>query len=141
MPYIFLEHVSDVGIQAEGETVEEAFESGAEAVFATFFDLAAVEEKISLSVEAAAPALDLLFVEVLNELISLRDRENLALKRLEAGGIEKTDSGYSFTGTARGEAVDLERHTVKTEVKGATYAGLSYETRDGRHIFKCVLDV
>lgn len=40
-----------------------------------------------------------------------------------------------------GEPVNLEKHTVKTEVKAATYAGLSYEKKEGRHIVQCILDV
>jgi SHS2 domain-containing protein len=44
-------------------------------------------------------------------------------------------------GVARGEPLDLERHTMRTEVKAATYAGLSYRQEGGQHILECVLDL
>jgi SHS2 domain-containing protein len=44
-------------------------------------------------------------------------------------------------GVAHGEALDLSRHSVHTEVKAATYAGLDYRQSSGQHILECVLDL
>jgi SHS2 domain-containing protein len=81
-------------------------------------------------------------VEVLNETLSIQDTHSFAFKRLAAGEIKKLDNVYRFIGTAYGEPLDLEKHTVKTEVKAATYSGLSYKkVAEDKHIFECILDV
>lgn len=139
--YEYFEHISDAGFRAEGEDLDEMFECGAEAALAVMFELDTIEEKSSTSVEAEAPEIDLLFVEVINELLSIIGRDELALKRLQAEEIKKTDKGYSFRGLAHGERLDLDRHGVKIEVKGATYSRLAYECSNGVHAITCVLDV
>jgi SHS2 domain-containing protein len=56
--------------------------------------------------------------------------------------IKKLDNGCRFIGTAYGEPLDLEKHIVKTEVKAATYAGLSYKkVAEKKHVLECILDV
>lgn len=141
MPYSYLEHISDVGTRAEAETLDGAFESGAEAMLNLIFDLSTitVTEDITFGVEAGDLALT--FVETLNEILFIIDRHSLALTKLKAVQIKQTDGGYLFTGTVLGEPFDLEKHTVKTEVKAATYSGLSYKESEGKHVFECVLDV
>jgi len=48
---------------------------------------------------------------------------------------------YRLKGTAFGEKIDPKKHSVRTEVKAATYFGLKYEFRDGSHYLQCVVDV
>ena len=141
MTYSYYEHVSDIGIRAEGETLEEAFASGVEACLGVMFDLETIDAAGGVEVRAGAPEVDLLFVEVLNEVLSLMGRDEMALGTIEGGRVERTDEGFTFTGTARGEKYDPEKHPVETEVKGATYSGLAYRKEDGRHVLTCILDV
>ena len=89
MPYSYMEHVSDVGIRAEGKTLEEAFESGAEAALNVMFDLETIEHTIKITFGADAPDLAALFVEVLNEVLSIQDRHSLAVKSLKVDEIKK----------------------------------------------------
>ncbi len=142
MPYSYIEHISDIGIRAEGETLAAAFESGVEAVLGVMFVLATVDESVKVAIQADAFDIELLFVEVINEVLSMQGRDGLALKRLETRALEKTDKGFVFTGIAYGERLNLDKHEVRTEVKGATYSGLSYnEGKGGRHVLECILDV
>jgi SHS2 domain-containing protein len=141
MGYSYLDHISDIGIQASGESMEEAFKYGAEAVLNIAFDTEALGDDISVTLKANAPAPDLLFIESLNELISIQDREGLALKSIRDVKIEEGTKGFSFTASAYGESFNPALHTVKCEVKGATYSGLSYEVNDNIHTFTCVVDV
>lgn len=106
------------------------------------FGLETIEEKNSVEIIAEAGEVDLLFVEVLNEVLSIQGRDGLALKRLEAGKISSADGRLTFKGSAFGESFAPEKHAVKTEVKAATYSGLKYSRgeEDG-HILECVLDV
>lgn len=142
MPYSYIEHISDVCIRAQGRTLEETFEAGAEAMLNCMFGLETIEEKNSVEITAEAGEIDLLFVEVLNEVLSIQGRDGLALKRLKAEKISGAKGRLSFRGSAFGESFAPEKHDVKTEVKAATYSGLRYSRgeKDG-HILECVLDV
>ncbi|MBI5599372.1 MAG: archease [Deltaproteobacteria bacterium] len=141
MPYSYMEHASDVGIHAEGETIGKAFESGAEAMLNVMFDLSTIRPTVDVTFSAEAGDEALLFVEVLNEILSIQDRHSLAVKRLEAVEIKQTGSGLSFIGRIYGEPFNPEKHAVKTEVKAATYSGLSCVAVDGKYILECVVDV
>lgn len=141
MPYSYIEHVSDIGIRATGATLEEAFESGAQATLDVMFELDSIEEALSVPITAEAPRIDLLFVEVINEVLSVQSRQELALKRLNALEISPVDGSFVFRGSAFGERLDLKKHRVRTEVKGATYSGLTYSVIDGVHTLACILDV
>ncbi len=142
MPYTYSEHISDIGIEARGSGLLSAFEAGVEAALNIMFNLDTIDEKVSVEVAAEAGDIELLFVEVINEVISLQGRDELALKRIKADSIEKRDGGFAFRGAAWGEKFDPARHEVRTEVKGATYSGLSYNNGEGgEHVLSCVLDV
>jgi SHS2 domain-containing protein len=142
MPYKYFEHISDIGMEASAPTLEETFIDGVEGMLSVMFDLETIGEEVSVEISAEAPEVDLLFVETLNEVLSVQGRDDLALKKLTGVEITRTGGLFTLTGTARGEGMDLERHGVKTEVKGATYSGLFYNNGEGgMHVLKCVLDV
>jgi SHS2 domain-containing protein len=142
MPYTYSEHISDIGISVESPTLKCAFEEGALAMLNIMFDLDTIREKTEVLISAEARDMDMLFVEVLNEVLSIQGRDDLALKRLKAHEVKDAGGALVFIGSAFGEGFDKLRHSVKTEVKGATYSGLEYKvTEKGGHSFKCVLDV
>jgi SHS2 domain-containing protein len=141
VPYSYFEHISDVGLRASAPTLEGAFEAGAEGMLAIIFDLDTIDETTSVEITARAREVDLLFVEVLNEIVSIQSRDELALKRLETVELSRGPDGFIYRGTAHGEGF-ADKHVVKTEVKGATYSGLYYnEGEGGEHVLECVLDV
>ena len=150
MPYRYIEHGADVGIEAWADNLEEAFSDGADALLSVIFDTSTIEPNRSVEITAEAPVVDLLFVEVINELLSTIDIETLALEGLEVLELKEIDGlkngggglkGWSFKGNLRGEALDTKKHKVRTEVKAATYSGLSYEISGSMHLLRCVVDV
>lgn len=141
MPYTYLDHEADVGIRATGSTLEEAFEQGAKAMLNVMWDISTIEERQNILIECEARDIPELFVEVLNEILFKQDVNGLAISRFKIDEIKKADERYKLKGTASGEPLNLEKHTVKTEVKAATYAGLRYEEKEGQHIVQCILDV
>ncbi len=142
MGYEYFEHISDVGVHAEGQSLSAAIECGTEAMLAVMFDPDSIREGSVVSISASAPTPDLLFVEVLNEVLSLQGLDELALKRIETVELEKIAEGFIYRGRALGEKFDSSRHEVRTEVKAATYSRLSYANpKQESHILECVLDV
>ena len=142
MSYTYSEHIADIGIEAAAESLSAAFEFGVEAMLNLMFDLTTVDECVSFPITAEARDIELLFVEVLNETLSIQGVNELALKRLKVDNIKTEGARVMLAGTVYGEKFDRQKHIVKTEVKGATYSGLSYNKGvGGAHILKCVLDV
>lgn len=141
MPYTYLDHEADVGIRATGSTLEEAFEQGAKAMLNVMWDISKIDERQNVSIECEARDIPELFVEALNEILFKQDVEGLALARFQVGEIKNINGRYKLKGTAFGEPLNFDKHTVKTEVKAATYAGLRYEEKEGRYMVQCILDV
>ncbi len=141
MPYTYLDHEADVGIRAIGSTLEEAFQEGAKAMLNVMWDISKVDERQNVSIECGARDIPELFVETLNEILSKQGIEELVIARLRVDKIMNVDGRYEFKGTVFGEPLNFDKHTVKIEVKAATYAGLRYEEKEGQYMVQCILDV
>src|SRR3989304_2732485 len=115
---------------------------GAKVMLTGLLYLSTIEERRNVSIECEARDVPELFVEMLNEILFKQGVEELALARLRIDEIKRQENGrYKLKGIAFGEPVDIDKHAVKTEVKAATYAGLKYENKEGKHILQCVVDV
>jgi SHS2 domain-containing protein len=117
----FLEHVSDVYIEAVGETLEEAFNQAACAVFETMTDLASIESKEKRAVNIKAEDLESLLFEWINWFLYLLDVDQLLFSKFEIK-IRKVKGGYSLIGDCWGEEFNPEKHPSKTEIKAPTYS-------------------
>jgi tRNA nucleotidyltransferase (CCA-adding enzyme) len=135
-PYETFDHEADVGIRGYGETLEEAFEEGARALFSLMVEIDAVKptEERAFTCDAHDP--EGLFVEWLNHLIALAHIEGMVFSRF------KTEiRGETLYGKAWGEALDKDRHHPMSEVKAATYCMLLIYRDGDRHAAQCVVDV
>jgi len=139
MDYELLEHEADIGIRGYGNTIEEAFENGAKAMFSIMIDLETVESEKNGEIKCEAPDIEALFVEWLNELLTKKDIEEMSFSRFKVK-IYKDDI-YKLEGTASGEKFDQKKHKAKLEVKGATYSGLKIGKKDEKIFIQCIVDV
>jgi SHS2 domain-containing protein len=122
---------SDLSFRAQGPTLEAAFAGAAQALLAaTVEQPAAVEPRERRRIELEEPDLELLLARFLNELVYLRDAEDLLL-RPERIAIER-DGGARLRAQMVGERIDRSRHVLVSDVKAATVHGLRVEqTPDG----------
>lgn len=134
--YETFEHEADIGIRGFGDSMEEAYENAAVALYSVMVNVEVIEPREMRPVAVTAPDNELLLVEWLNALLGLSDVERMVFSKFEVN-IE----GTSLTGTAWGEPLDRERHEAHVEVKGATYHMLSVSVYDGRYVAQCVVDV
>jgi len=141
MAYRYLDHEADVGFEASGNSLEEAFCEGAKATFGIMVDLRQVAVKKTVKVQCEADCIPNLFIAWLNELLSLADVNGMFFSAFKVDKIEEGSGRFIVYGAAKGEAIDPKKHTLKTEAKAATYFGLKYEIKGKRHIFQCVIDV
>ena len=81
--FSFLDHTADVGIQATGADLKEAFANAAQGMMAWMTDLDRIEERDSRRVQAEAGDVEGLLVAFLNELNFIFETERFLFKRLE----------------------------------------------------------
>ena len=139
MDYELLDHEADIGIRGYGNTIEEAFENGAKAMFSVMIDLDEVNPEKNVEIKCEAPDLETLFIEWLNELLTKKDIEEMSFSEFKVK-INKNDL-YTLKGVASGERFDQKKHKPKIEVKAATYSGLKIGKKDEKIYIQCVVDV
>ncbi len=134
--YETFEHRADVGVRGYGRRVEEAFENGAKAMFSVMADINDVKPQDMEEVSCDAPDMEYLFVEWLNNLLSV---SHLRSKIFSSFKVEI--NGNKLKGSAWGEKIDPGRHKLMTEVKAATYSMLKVSKEDDVYVAQCVVDV
>ena len=122
-----IDHTADIGIIAYGKDEKEVFSSSAYGLFSIIAELDEVNDVICREVEVTADDEEALLVSWLNELLYLFDVEYIIFKRFEL--IDLTE--HELRANAYGERFDPSRHTLKTQVKAATYHMLKIEKGDG----------
>lgn len=141
MPYTYLEHEADIGLEGTGETLERAIEAGVQGLLDLMVDTETVEpvENVAVSAEGTDPAT--LFVALLNAVIAERDITGFFFNRFQVNEIDQVDGHWRANGILHGEPVDFDRHAVGNEVKAATYCGLRFIDQPDRKSLRCVLDI
>jgi tRNA nucleotidyltransferase (CCA-adding enzyme) len=132
-----LPHGADVTICGFGISKAEAFEQAAVALTAIVTkpdEVAAVE---AVKIACAARDDELLLVEWLNALIY-----EMATRRMFFSKFEVHLEDHKLSAVLWGETIDIGRHELGVEVKGATYTNLKVaEERSGHWCAQCVVDV
>ena len=122
---------SDLSFVALGPTVEAVFVAAGEAFLAaTVEEPQAVARRERWSVVLEEPDLELLLVRFLNELVYLRDAEELLLHPQH---VEIVSNGsVELRAELAGERIDRRRHALASDVKAATVHELRVaKTSDG----------
>jgi SHS2 domain-containing protein len=130
----------DLSFVARGATLAEAFKAAAEALLAaTVDDPASVAAAVQRQISLEEPDLELLLLRFLNELVWLRDAAELLL-RVE--GIEVAAGPPArLAAHLAGEAIDRERHALRSDVKAATAHGLQVVRTPNGWEARATLDV
>ncbi len=118
--YEFINHTADVGIKVWGESLESLFENTAYSMFDILTELDKVKAKKSLRVEIEGKRIDELLVDWLRNLLYKFNGEGYLLREFNIEEVSKK----GLKAKVRGEKLNLSRHTLKTEIKAATYHGL-----------------
>lgn len=130
--YEFVEGAtSDLAFVAHGPTLEAVFGAAAQALLAaTVENPDSVERRERRSLVLEEPDLELLLLRFLNELVYLRDAEELLLHPDRIAVIRNASA--RLEAELAGERIDPERHALATDVKAATAHGLRVaSTPDG----------
>lgn len=141
MPYVYLDHVADIGLEATGETFESALQDAGQGLLDLLVDADTVQGRLATTISAVADDPDALFIAFLNAILAEQDIKRWFFHSIRVDGIEETGGVWRVKATLWGEPIDLERHQVGNEVKAATYSGLDVDIQPGRVSVRCVLDI
>ncbi|RLI34030.1 archease [Candidatus Bathyarchaeota archaeon] len=139
--YRYLEHSSDIYVEAWGESLEEAFEKAAEAMFNAMTDLGKVEAERGVEVEAEGGDEQELLYSWLENLLVKYEVEGLVFSRFKVESLEKTGEGLKLKGKAFGEPLNLEKHPSKVEIKAVTYHLMEVKREDSRFLVRVLFDI
>jgi SHS2 domain-containing protein len=123
-----IEHTADIGLNAYGKELPEAFANAAYGMFSIIAELESVKEVETRRVEVSADDIEGLLFEWLNTLLYYFDVEMLLFKWFDV--LEFTDT--RLVADCRGEKFDASRHHIKTGVKSATYHTLEVDRKNNR---------
>jgi len=135
--YELIEHTADVGIRVKGANLKELFENAALAMFDIIAEKKNLESKNKekIKIKQKADNIDELFVNWLNELLSLSaTREKIfcefKFRNLDEGNLE-----------AEGYGCDIKDYKINTEIKAATYHELKLEKTGSGWQAEVIFDV
>ena len=135
--YRYIEHPSDVGFEAYGETLEELFAHAAQAMLSFMTDVETIEPVEERAVQVKAEDLYSLMFDWLDELLFFFEAESLVMNAFE---IAIDPAEFSITGTCRGGRFDPERHETGIIIKAVTYNMMEVKKNERWHA-RVVLDV
>ena len=144
MSYKFIEGLTmaDVAFEARGKTLEEMFESAANAMMATQVnDLSKIEAKKEVKFIVKAPDEEKLLHNYLQELIFLKDAKLMLFASYKLK-IEKTkDGSYKLSAKCKGEKLDMGKHELLVDVKAVSWHMYKVEKIKGQWKALVILDV
>jgi SHS2 domain-containing protein len=135
--YKYIEHPSDVGFEAYGDTLEELFAHAAIAVFSFMTDVEGIEEEEEREVAIQSEDLYSLMFDWLDEMLFLFESELLVMKTFD---IDVNASNFSISGKCRGGKFDPSKHESGIIIKAVTYNMMEVKKNEVWHA-RVVLDV
>jgi len=139
--YRYLDHGADMGLEAEGKTLESLFQEAAKGLFGLMANLDEVRTRELRKLELKANNATSLLYRWLSELVSLRDLHNELYGEFAELIISRDDSELELEATVKGEKIKPEIHELGTEVKGITYQGLELAEESENWRCRFVVDV
>lgn len=126
MTYRLLEHTADIGLEAQGGSLQELFSEAAQALREVLFGEVSGRIEQTSHLRVTGQDQGELLVNWLNEILYLFEVQGIYPVSFTIEGID----AHSVCGQVHGELFHPERHAVERVVKAATYHQLLVE-RDG----------
>jgi SHS2 domain-containing protein len=136
--YQIFEHPADVGIEARGKTLSQAFEQAAIGMFSIITDNSKVESKIIKEFELKAESFEEILVDFLSKLLYYNGAESLVFGSFD---LSLDEEKMELKVRAGGEKYKLSKHKYGTEIKGVTYHKLQIEKHKNYTKVRVLFDI
>jgi SHS2 domain-containing protein len=136
-PYTLLEHPSDIGIEATGSTLAEAFQAAAQALVSIILQPESIELSESREITVTGQDKDQLLVKWLSEILYLYDGKGFAAGEFKIHRL----SGNQLKATVRGEMFSAVKHSARVDVKAVTYHQLCIQEGSKAALVRVYLDI
>lgn len=137
----FLDHPSDVYVEVEADSLEEAYALSGVALYQVMTDVETIEKRESINVEVSGYDLYSLLYNWLEELLYLFDAKGFLGSEVKVDNIGKAGDEFKLKAVVVGEKYDPSKHPSKTGVKAVTYHLMEIEQLEGRCRVRFVLDI
>ena len=135
--YTILGHPADMGVEASGRSLAEAFEQAAHGLMSIILDISSVEPLESRQIELTASDPEQLLVRWLSEILYLYDGGRFACREFTIYELSKN----RLRANVQGEEFSEERHPTRTDVKAVTYHQLCVHEGDHGATVRVFLDI
>jgi SHS2 domain-containing protein len=137
----FLEHTADVLIAAHGQTLEEAFENAALAMFEVMTDTTKIDPAQEDTVEVEAEDEYALLYSWLEALLVKFEVKGMLFSKFRIDRIQDTSDGYKLLASVWGEKFNAEKHLQKVAVKAVTYHRMEIIKEHDKTTLEFILDI
>ncbi len=135
--YTILDHPADLGIEARGKTLAEAFQQAALGLVSVILDPSSVEPGQTVQVTTTASDRYQLLVRWLSEILYLYDGKGFAASDFDVQSLTE----QSMAAMVRGETFSEEKHVTRLDVKAVTYHQIHIEENEQGAIVRVYLDI
>ena len=136
--YKIIDHLSDIGIEFYGSTLEELFENAGKGMFSIICDLRTVKplEKKSIKITGKNPNFEDLLILWLERLIYRYEVGNTLFSEFKVDKIDREDHNLMLNAQILGEKVDPCKHEIRVTIKAPTYHKLEITRNSKGHNWK-----
>ncbi|KAM4797394.1 protein archease [Rhinophrynus dorsalis] len=135
----YLDHTADVQLHSWGDTLEEAFEQCAMAMFGYMTDIETVEPLDTVEVETEGEDMLSLLYHFLDEWLYKFSADQFFIPR-EVKVLHIDRMRFKIRSIGWGEEFDLSKHPQGTEVKAITYSAMQIHEEEKPEIF-VIIDI
>jgi len=132
--------MTDVIVEAYGNSLEVAFANSARALVNAMFELSEVIPDKEFDIYAEGHDLESLLYNWLEKVMLLILVDKIVVSDLKVI-ISQSNGAYLIKGIAKGEQIDLEKHHYKIEIKGVTYHEMEIKQDCKNVIIRYLLDL
>ncbi len=135
--FTILEHPADMGIEATGETLAQAFEQAASGMMSIILDVSTIEKKETRSINLQAGDIEQLLVKWLTEILYFYDGQQFVACSFSIHILKETD----LEATINGEQFQAEKHQTKLDVKAVTYHQILVQQNESEARVRVYFDI
>lgn len=126
MKYEYFQTTADMGFNAYGKNLNEAFENAALAMFNIITDTHNVEPKSEITFEITSEDEVSLLYDYLEELLFHHEIDFMLFSKFNV----EIDDNLHLKATISGEEINWDRHERKTEIKAITFHKMQVKKTD-----------